>query len=62
MKNGLLIQIQQWLTHIRERGSRHFVLLCTEMAALIKKAYDVYKYVIYECPGKKLYIFTEHVS
>jgi hypothetical protein len=45
---------QQRLRPSHKSSSQHFVLLCTEMAALIKAAYDGYIYIINENAGKKL--------
>jgi hypothetical protein len=50
----LLIQIQQRLRPSHQSNSRHFVLLCTEMAALMNTVYDGYRYIFHECAGKKL--------
>jgi len=52
IRNGLLIEIQQWLTRSHKSVSQHFVLLCTEMAALMKGAYDGYRYIFNDCAGK----------
>jgi len=57
-----VIQIQQSPPRSHKSGSRHFVLLCTEMAALVKTAYDGYRYIFNECAGKKLQLKTDHVT
>ena len=53
IKNDLLIQIQQRLRPSHKSSSRHFVLLCTEMASLMNTAYDGYRYIFHDCAGKK---------
>jgi hypothetical protein len=52
------MQIQQWRPRIYKSSSGYFVFVCTKMAALMKTAYDGYRYILYECGGKKLHLDT----
>ena len=60
IKKGLLIQTQQWLLRSHKSWYTTFCLFCTEMAALMKTAYDGYRYIFYECAGKKSHLDAGH--
>jgi len=42
-------------------GSGQFVLLWTEMAELMKRAYESYRYIFIECAGKKPHLDIGYV-
>jgi len=45
-----------------QKGLTTFCVAVHRNGGIDKTAYDFYRYIIYECAGKKLYIFTGHVS